>query len=773
LKDSFVGDSRTVMIATISPGMASCEHTLNTLRYGYRVKEIRHDDAADVPYEPPHGTGSSLKGPASDVDISSFLAAQLARQASSSRAAAAPLQRPQTGGGPPSDEEDDDRAGSSSAAPATRPPLASVGAGRRNSFGAFGDDSSAAAAAAASAAAAPPRTKRNSVGGASGSSAAAAVRKAVASAATSAGAAARQSLGGVGGSSASGAAVRAPPLISGRTGGGSASLGGAAGAVPPPSAHPYLARASSGGAIPAPSSDAQAHGSGTSHQQLSAASGDERTSQMPTGIPRHARAQSAGGSAPRPGVNSRARAFIAANAVSSGPAAPSSSSVSDAAAGAASDGMAGSTFFEAAIASPDDDVRRHRGAGLFAQHAALLQRGVPGGGSALLASAPMSVQAPPPPLPSSEGAAAAPSVAHVQLGLVRGGAGARGPEAVASTAAGDRVPTPAATSTEAPHSGGGGGGSSATVDSFMDKGLRAQQQQQLQSPLVGATVAGELHYHRYTGGEDDSDEGNTADGEEEGAPLGVDDEGADDVDPEYDDTPLRGINEGSGSRSVSDDDDVTSALRLSRRRPNDDDSPVPPPPPTQGSLGHTSVDQFELGDQLRARVQQQTVKTPASARGSSLILATGPSAPPAGAPGGAQAAEDPAMRRARDAQERMRSVSQALSGVPLIADERRLVQQHRELMMEMSALLRDEWRMVEGSLGADSPPGGSTQPGRSLTRGDMAQASNRVVGRGGLLWLSVHVCHSRPITVVDPPPPPCAHVPLFGMRSMPPHCKMS
>ena len=41
LKDSFVGDNaRTCMIAMISPSMASCEHTLNTLRYADRVKEL-------------------------------------------------------------------------------------------------------------------------------------------------------------------------------------------------------------------------------------------------------------------------------------------------------------------------------------------------------------------------------------------------------------------------------------------------------------------------------------------------------------------------------------------------------------------------------------------------------------------------------------------------------------------------------------------------------------------------------------------------------------
>lgn len=36
LRDSFVGDSRTVMISCISPSSGSCEHTLNTLRYADR-----------------------------------------------------------------------------------------------------------------------------------------------------------------------------------------------------------------------------------------------------------------------------------------------------------------------------------------------------------------------------------------------------------------------------------------------------------------------------------------------------------------------------------------------------------------------------------------------------------------------------------------------------------------------------------------------------------------------------------------------------------------
>uniref|UniRef100_K7G9N5 Kinesin-like protein n=1 Tax=Pelodiscus sinensis TaxID=13735 RepID=K7G9N5_PELSI len=44
LRDSFIGEnSCTCMIATISPGMRSSEHTLNTLRYANRVKELTVD----------------------------------------------------------------------------------------------------------------------------------------------------------------------------------------------------------------------------------------------------------------------------------------------------------------------------------------------------------------------------------------------------------------------------------------------------------------------------------------------------------------------------------------------------------------------------------------------------------------------------------------------------------------------------------------------------------------------------------------------------------
>ena len=47
LKDSFLGNCRTVMIANVSPGLLSCEHTLNTLRYADRVKELKKGDKSD------------------------------------------------------------------------------------------------------------------------------------------------------------------------------------------------------------------------------------------------------------------------------------------------------------------------------------------------------------------------------------------------------------------------------------------------------------------------------------------------------------------------------------------------------------------------------------------------------------------------------------------------------------------------------------------------------------------------------------------------------
>ncbi|OAY63910.1 Kinesin-13A [Ananas comosus] len=49
LRDSFVGNSRTVMIACISPSTGSCEPTLNTLRYADRFKSL----SKESPLAPP------------------------------------------------------------------------------------------------------------------------------------------------------------------------------------------------------------------------------------------------------------------------------------------------------------------------------------------------------------------------------------------------------------------------------------------------------------------------------------------------------------------------------------------------------------------------------------------------------------------------------------------------------------------------------------------------------------------------------------------------
>ena len=48
LRDSFTGNSRTTMIANVSPANSCTEHTLNTLRYADRVKEMKKDGDANV-----------------------------------------------------------------------------------------------------------------------------------------------------------------------------------------------------------------------------------------------------------------------------------------------------------------------------------------------------------------------------------------------------------------------------------------------------------------------------------------------------------------------------------------------------------------------------------------------------------------------------------------------------------------------------------------------------------------------------------------------------
>lgn len=49
LRDSFMGNCKTLMIANISPCLSCSEHTLNTLRYADRVKELRKDKNDNVP----------------------------------------------------------------------------------------------------------------------------------------------------------------------------------------------------------------------------------------------------------------------------------------------------------------------------------------------------------------------------------------------------------------------------------------------------------------------------------------------------------------------------------------------------------------------------------------------------------------------------------------------------------------------------------------------------------------------------------------------------
>uniref|UniRef100_A0AAY4D280 Kinesin-like protein n=1 Tax=Denticeps clupeoides TaxID=299321 RepID=A0AAY4D280_9TELE len=69
LRDSFIGEnSRTCMIATISPGMASCENTLNTLRYANRVKEFGICPS-DIPFAQGGGNPSELS-PTHEYDAS-------------------------------------------------------------------------------------------------------------------------------------------------------------------------------------------------------------------------------------------------------------------------------------------------------------------------------------------------------------------------------------------------------------------------------------------------------------------------------------------------------------------------------------------------------------------------------------------------------------------------------------------------------------------------------------------------------------------------------
>ena len=70
LRDSFIHkNARTCMIAMISPGLASCENSLNTLRYADRVKELKKGAKGKVKaLKVPGGAAAAAAAPAIAVD---------------------------------------------------------------------------------------------------------------------------------------------------------------------------------------------------------------------------------------------------------------------------------------------------------------------------------------------------------------------------------------------------------------------------------------------------------------------------------------------------------------------------------------------------------------------------------------------------------------------------------------------------------------------------------------------------------------------------------
>lgn len=63
LKDSLTGNSKTTMIANVSPANSCTEHTLNSLRYADRVKEMRN------PNSRPNGEDAMLVRTAQNSEI--------------------------------------------------------------------------------------------------------------------------------------------------------------------------------------------------------------------------------------------------------------------------------------------------------------------------------------------------------------------------------------------------------------------------------------------------------------------------------------------------------------------------------------------------------------------------------------------------------------------------------------------------------------------------------------------------------------------------------
>lgn len=68
LRDSFTGNSRTCMIATISPNNNNSEHTLNTLRYANRVKQLKGESDPRI-QQGNHQLTNLIDG---DTDVNSY-----------------------------------------------------------------------------------------------------------------------------------------------------------------------------------------------------------------------------------------------------------------------------------------------------------------------------------------------------------------------------------------------------------------------------------------------------------------------------------------------------------------------------------------------------------------------------------------------------------------------------------------------------------------------------------------------------------------------------
>lgn len=108
LRDSFIGkNARTVMIANVSPNSTSCEHTLNTLRYADRVKEIKKDNGGSGNGNG-LGAGQQQRGSVAGASATAAAAAAVAATMSGEvNAVAALLQKmpppsiPGTSHGPP------------------------------------------------------------------------------------------------------------------------------------------------------------------------------------------------------------------------------------------------------------------------------------------------------------------------------------------------------------------------------------------------------------------------------------------------------------------------------------------------------------------------------------------------------------------------------------------------------------------------------------------------------------------------------------------------